>query len=191
MADLNNVSLQKYKWRRTQLFTYNNIRIQSPLMVYSNTDYLLNLKSASIYNQIREAGISDLDIISRMQTYYGEYFLPSDLKAVEKGFDVYGYAARYGISSNEVFWLRDGYLIINFDIVTTDHMGEENLSYLNQDKADSGYCSMWSLEQAVSYKESYNGPAGKLVKFNLHPGDFMVYYIDQSIIEDYQTYLTR
>ena len=191
MADLNNVSLQKYKWRRTQLFTYNNIRIQSPLMVYSNTDYLLNLKSSSIYNQIREAGISDLDIISRIQTYYGEYFLPSDLKAVEKGFDVYGYAARYGISSNEVFWLRDGYLIINFDIVTTDHMGEENLSYLNQDKADSGYCSMWSLEQAVSYKESYNGPAGKLVEFNLHPGDFMVYYIDQSIIEDYQTYLTR
>ena len=50
---------------------------------------------------------------------------------------------------------------------------------------------MWSLEQAVSYKESYNGPAGKLVEFNLHPGDFMVYYIDQSIIDDYQTYLTR
>ena len=191
MADLNNVSLAKYKWRGTQLFTYGNIRIQSPLMVYSNTDYLLNLKSISIYKQIKEAGISDLNIINRMQTYYGEYFLPSDLMVVEKGFDVYGYAARYGVSTNEAFWLRDGYLIVNFDIVTTDHTGKENLSYLNKDKEGSGYCSMWSLEQGVPYKESYNGPSSESVKFNLHPGDFMVYYIDWSIIEDYQTYLTR
>ena len=189
MAGIKNIVLGKYLWSMTDLFTYTNIRIRSPLMTYVNTDYLQRLKSGTQYEAILATGVTDVGILRRMQTYYAEYYLPADIKAVEKGFDVYGYAAKHGVKSNEAFWLTGGYIIVSFDMVTTDADGNKNLSYLNLANASDGYCSMWNLENYVTSKVSYNGKRDKSTVFKFLPGDFMVYYTDKSIQEDYVSYI--
>ena len=188
MADIKKISVNKYKWEDTDLFTYSTIRITSPLMTYVNTDYLLDLKAGDQYSKIRAAGITDTDIVNRMQTYYAEYFLPADIFLVEKGFDVYGYMSKHGVSNHEAFWLTGGYLIINFDIYTT-RGAAKNLSYLNTANASKGYCSMWKMEGAVSGKVSYNGRRDPSTIFEFNPGDFLIYYSNKSVKDDYVTYV--
>jgi len=185
MADISKMELGDYVWKRTKLFTYTSIRMRYPLMTYVNTDYLLKLKKDSQYDKIKASGIKDVNIVNRMQTYYGEYFFPSDTKAVKKDFDVYGYSAKYGVTDHEDFWLTGGYIIVNFDIVTLGTDGNKNLSYLNASNATKGYCSMWSMENPVPDKKSYNGKDKKSTFFHFQPGDFMVYYTDKSVRDDY------
>lgn len=188
MADIKKIDVNKYGWQKGDLFTYSTIRIGSPLMTYVNTEYLLNLKAGDQYAKIRAAGITDTDIVNRMQTYYAEYFLPADVKIVEKGFDVYGYAAKHGVSSHEAFWLTGGYLIINLDIYTT-RGSTKNLSYTNLSNAANGYCSMWSMEGSLSGKVSYNGRRDPATVFEFLPGDFMIYFTDRSVKDDYVPYI--
>lgn len=191
MSSIQSAVLGKYLWKTTDLFTYTNIKIKWPLMTYVNTDYLLDLKAGTQYEKIKLAGIKDADIVKRMQTYYAEYYLPADIKAVEKGFDVNGYAKKYGVNKNDAYWLTGGYIIINFDIVTKDTDGNKNLSYLNSVNAEEGFCSMWSFEKPEVIKSSYNGKKEKSTVFNFLPGDFMVYYTDKNLHEDYETYIIR
>ena len=188
MADIKKIDLGKYRWQSAEVLTYSTIRISSPLMTYVNTDYLLNLKAGDQYKRIQAAGITDTDIVKRMQMYYAEYFLPAEIKLVEKGFDVKGYANKYGVTRNESFWLKEGYLIINFDIYTTRGM-TKNLSYLNTANAAEGYCSMWKMEGAISGKVSYNGRRDPSTVFEFEPGDFITYYTDKSVKDDYVTYI--
>ncbi|MDF2942806.1 MAG: putative secreted protein [Herbinix sp.] len=189
MADLRKIALSKYLWEDTDLFSYTSIRIHSPLMTYVNTDYLRSIKTGTQYEAIKAAGVKDVDIVKRMQSFYGEYFIPANVKAVKKGFDVYGYASKYGVKENEAFWLTGGYIIINFDIVTEDSDGNKNLSYVNKTNATKGYCSMWNMENPVSTKQSYNGKKKKSTVFDFLPGDFMVYFTDLSLKDDYVTYI--
>jgi hypothetical protein len=188
MAEIKKISVEKYKWQDTDLFTYSTIRITSPLMTYVNTDYLLDLKAGDQYAKIRAAGITDTDIVNRMQTYYAEYFLPADIFLVEKGFDVAGYMSKYGVSNHESFWLKGGYLIINFDIYTTRGT-TKNISYLNTTNSEKGYCSMWEMEGAVSGKVSYNGRRDPATVFKFQPGDFMIYFSNKSVKDDYVPYI--
>lgn len=189
MAEIANIPLSQYIWKKGALFTYTRIRISSPFMTYVNTKYLQDLKAGDQYDKIRAAGITDTEIVRRMQTYYCEYFIPAEIRAVKKGYDVYGYANKKGVSKNEPFWLKDGYIIINFDIVTEDSAGNKNLSYLNTANATKGYCAMWTMENPVSNKTSNNGGKKKPTYFEFWPGDFMVYYLDKSMKDDYETYI--
>lgn len=188
MADIKKISIEKYKWQDVELFTYSAIRMTSPLMTYVNTDYLVDLKAGDQYSKIQATGITDSDIVNRMQTYYAEYFLPADIFLVEKGYDVAGYMSKFGVSNHEFFWLKGGYLIINFDIYTTRGI-TKNLSYLNTINAEKGYCSMWNKEGAVSGKVSYNSKRDPSTIFLFQPGDFMIYYTDKSVKDDYVTYI--
>jgi hypothetical protein len=189
MADLRKMALSKYLWESTDLFTYTSIRIHTPLMTYVNTTYLQNIKAGKQYEAIKTTGVKDIDIVKRMQSFYAEYFIPADVKAVKKGYDVYGYASKFGVKENEAFWLKGGYIIINLDIVTEDKDGNKNLSYVNNANAIKGYCSMWDMENPVTRKQSHNGKKKKSTIFDFLPGDFMVYFTDISLKDDYVTYI--
>lgn len=78
---------------------------------------------------------------------------------------------------------------MSFDIVTEDENGINNLSYLNTNNAAKGYCSMWSMEHPVTNKVSNNGKKNKSTVFNFMPGDFMVYFTDKNLKQDYETYV--
>jgi hypothetical protein len=189
MANIFNVSLNEYKSRAADLFTYSKIKINLPLMTYTNNAYLKKVVNSGQYSKIKSANISQVDIVKRMQTWYAEYWLPADIHAVAQGFDVIDYAAKKGITYKENFWLTNGYIIVNFDIVTVDSEGNEIMSYTNKPNSLKGYCSMWNLENTVDHKVSYNGKSKKSVNFNFMPGDFLIFYTDISLREDYTTYI--
>ena len=116
-----------------------------------------------------------------MQSWYGCYYLPGMLHAVPLGYDVYDYAEKQGVTFEESFWKDEGYIIVNFDIVTVDANGEERLSYVNASNyLNNGNNSMWLMEGAASIKNDYEDTA-----FNFKAGDFIIYYADKSVHDDY------
>lgn len=98
-----------------------------------------------------------------VQRWYGEYGLPADLLVVEKDFDIRKavYADQSigkdyeGFTYKEPFFIRDGYLMVNFDIETVkgveqdlDTVTKENL----EEKRELSYgkysanADMWKIE---------------------------------------------
>lgn len=118
--------------------------------------------------------------LSSVQHWYGEYYLPNDLFIAPKGFDVIGYAkSKNGLDGNESFWLKKGYIVVNFDMNTCkdiDSKGFTNptLSY------QYGEANMWQIEGYDISQTDSNG-----VLFNLEWGDIAFYYSNYKSSEDY------
>lgn len=76
-----------------------------------------------------------------MQTWYGSYFIPEQLFVCDGNIDIHDYAEQKGsISTDDDIWIKDGYLILNFEIETINE-GHPHLSYYG------GTGSMWKTEQ--------------------------------------------
>jgi len=189
MADIFDIPINEYNNQYLPLFTYKRMQIYYAFRTFTNSEYLHKVVISDEYSEIKAAKIKQQDIMQRMQTWYGEYWFPADVHVVAKGYDVLDYSVKKGISYDESFWLTGGYIIINFDIVTLDSNGKELLSYTNTENALNGYCSMWDTEDPVDYKVSDDGTIQKPVTFYFKPGDFMVYYSDHNLREDYTTYI--
>ena len=119
-----------------------------------------------------------------MQTWICEYYLPFKIYVCEKGYDVADYAKNNnGIHFNEPFWLKDGYLIVNFEIETIINK-ERHLSYINADNTSKGYCNMWKLEGGVSAKQDSYGNT-----FSILDGDYVMYELasNKNVNFDYKT----
>lgn len=157
------------------MFTFYDIRLNANFRTYCNTGYTASLPGGI------PAGVDTSKLTARIQHWYGEYYLPAEVHAVPKGLDISSYTANNGVDYTEDFWLSDGYLIVNFDIVATDSNGQERLSYINADNyLYNGQCSMWVLEGAPESKTDSSG-----VTFNWKAGDFIVYDTDKSVSDDY------
>ena len=104
------------------LFTFNRILIQENLRTYIGRNYT---PTGTV-----PAGVDPGKVTKSMQKWYGEYYLPSDIHAVPKNYPVIEYARQnYGIDYKENFWLRNGYIIVNFKIETIKN-GSKHLSYI-------------------------------------------------------------
>lgn len=145
--------------KREGLFNFGHIRIPSSFRTFTD------LESKYIQN------------------WYGYYYLPSILYATPMNTDVYDYSRKYGVSFHEDFWLDDGYIIVNFDILTVDDSGQVRLGYYNKNNILSNdYNSMWELEGFKSKKISSDGTV-----FNFEEGDFLLYDINSSMQDDYSS----
>lgn len=114
-----------------------------------------------------------------MQRWYGTYKLPTNIHVVPKGYDVYGHLKKYGIDYTEDFWIKDGYIIVNFNIVTYDKNGKPHLSYTNGENFKE-YCSMWIKEGGLTEKQDNTG-----AKFRVMAGDVVYYYVNKKHSDDY------
>jgi len=83
------------------------------------------------------------------------------------------------ITYKEDFWLKNGYVIVNFDIETIQK-GKKHLSYINADNAAQGYCNMWKKEGYQYEKKDYKGNL-----FQFSDGDYIMYYTNKSAAKDY------
>lgn len=129
--------------------------------------------------RVANAGITKADLTVTKQSWYGETFIPGTARFVDAGFDVFGYAKRQGIDYTESFWKKDGYIIMNLDIQVYDSDGKARLSYVNKlNEAD--YCNMWRMEGAPISKSDMGR-----VSLYFEDGDFMIYSVEQSAIDDY------
>lgn len=146
--------------------------------------------------------------------WYFEYSLPSDVHAVKKGFDVTKYAHENGgIDYKEDFWKKDGYIVVNFEIVTFE-AGFENiqgdgdtgmgwmegaeifdkesetpiphLTYTNRQNVDYGYCSMYKMEDQQLRRRDWHK-----AQFAFRYGDVLMYSLDGSAKKDYRSYGTH
>lgn len=166
---------------REAMFTFSNIRLNYAFRTYVGNNYLASVKDLDSYGDVISSGISQDDATMAIQRWYGQYYIPNEAHAVAKGYDVMDYADKYGVDYDEDFWLTDGYIIVNFTIETVDESGQRRLSYINATNyRDKGNCSMWITEAPALSKESYKGP-----KFYFYAGDFMVYYANKKMSDDY------
>ncbi len=115
-----------------------------------------------------------------VQKWYGEYYLPNDLFAASKGYDVTEYGRTHnGLNGKESFWLKGGYIIVNFQIETVQNndFGNPVLSYWG-----SSCCNMLEREGFAYSKKDSNS-----ITFSLQDGDIVFYDTDKRSSEDYQT----
>jgi len=176
----------KFIYSRDFIFTFKDIRISSTFRTFVNKDYTNTIAKSNQYAKIEAAGTTKDTMMKQMQSWYSSYYLPGimhavDPKDVPKGLTVFEYAQQKGISFKEDFWKTDGYIIVNFDIITIDSNGNERLSYINATNyLNNGNNCMWTMEGAPLSKKDHSNNT-----FNFRAGDFIMYYANKSIQDDY------
>jgi hypothetical protein len=165
------------------MYAYSTFRILREFRTLVGTEYASEIAALPSFDKVEEyTGLTKTEISKYSQRWYGTYKLPTDVHVVDAGYDVYGYLRKYGIDYAEDFWLNEGYIIVNFNIVTIDKSGKEHLSYSNGDNyMNNGNCSMWITEGAVIQKTDNKG-----VKFTFKAGDVLLFYTDKSYSDDYE-----
>ncbi len=124
------------------------------------------------------------EIVTKEQTWYGEYSLPAKLYVVPQNANIQE-AGRVGmLNENHPLFLRDGYIIVNFDIETIQE-GDLNNPYLSYYKAY--YMSQWT--DMEGFKNSFVDSYGNT--FNLQEGDVIFYHADQSSLDDFKSSVTH
>lgn len=173
-ARLEGKDVQETIGEKRNILTFTNIMIPETLRTYIGTNYT---PTGTV-----PAAVDADKVTKSMQNWYCEYYLPSEIHAAPKGFDVYGYARdHYGVDYKEDFWLKDGYLVINFDIETIQD-GSRHLSYINPGNSPQGYCNMWKMEGYQYEKEDFKENPLMFVD-----GDYVMYFTDKSAAKDYIT----
>ena len=114
-----------------------------------------------------------------VQKWYGEYWVPNNAFVCEKGFDVAKALANKNFTGKENFWLKNGYIIVNFEIETIKNKDAANpqLSYWG-----SSHSNMWKIEGFDYTKKDGSGAA-----FTLSDGDVIFYYTDKRSSDDYSS----
>ena len=102
---------------------------------------------------------------------------------MKKGYDVTSYAKQQGIDFTEEFWLKDGYLIVNFDITALDSKGNVRYSYINKDNyIENELCSMWLLEGGAKKKTDAKG-----LSIQFLAGDALIFFTNETASDDYSS----
>ena len=164
------------------MYSYSDIRLTSQFRTFIGLDYASHIVGLPSFIKVREQiRETELSISKYMQRWYGTYKLPTNIHVVPTGYDVKDHLRKYGIDYHEDFWLKDGYIIVNFSIETIDKDGNRNLSYTNgYNYLNKGHCSMWVLEGGGVEKKDNTGAA-----FSLRAGDVVFYYTSKKHSDDY------
>lgn len=119
-------------------------------------------------------GVSVARAFASIQQWYGEYNLPAKLYIVPKGFDL---SKQFSFNDKAPFFLRDGFLIVNYDIETVrdGQKGKPHLQYIK-----APLTNQWKREGSHS---QFTDPYG--ITFQLRDGDVMFYRADQSSVDDF------
>jgi hypothetical protein len=182
-AALRNVKYGIFFWQRSGMFTFSKVQLNYAFRTLVGQKYTASIKKLDSYEAIVASGITSSKSDKSMQRWYGQYYIPNDVHAAPQGYDVMDYADKHGIDYDESFWLDQGYLIVNFNIYTTDEQKKQHLSYINAaNYKNNDNCSMWLMENPPLSKSSYKGPT-----FNFFAGDICVYYSNRKMSEDYST----
>lgn len=90
------------------------------------------------------------DSLGGVSHFSGSFLIPSDVAAVDYGFDLPGYVASKIVFNDDECFYR-GRVVVNFDISTikTHNQNLQPLSYANIANAGRGYCNRWQREGFV------------------------------------------
>ena len=164
------------------MYTYSDIRITNQFRTFIGLDYATHIASLPSFSKVNEqVKQTELSLSKYMQRWYGTYKLPTNIHAAPLGYDVNDHLKKYGIDYQEDFWLRDGYIIVNFNIESYDKNENRNLSYTNgYNYLNNGHCSMWVTEGGTVEKKDNTDAT-----FSLRAGDVVFYYTSKKHSDDY------
>lgn len=128
--------------------------------------------------------IPSTEAVTKEQTWYGEYSIPAETYVVPKNANI-AEEGRVGIlNENHPLFLKDGYIIVNFEIETIQE-GDLDNPYLHY--FDAYYMSQWT--DMEGFKSSFVDGYGNT--FNLQEGDMIFYHADQSSLDDFESSITH
>ena len=164
------------------MYSYSVFSVTSHFRTFIGLDYASHIVGLPSFTKVRnQINETELNLSKYMQRWYGTYKLPTNIHVVPSGYDVNGHLRKYGIDYHEDFWLKDGYIIVNFNIETIDKNGNRNLSYTNgYNYLNKGHCSMWVMEGGAVEKKDNTEAA-----FSLRAGDVVFYYTSKKHSDDY------
>lgn len=118
-----------------------------------------------------------------IQTWYGEYSLPAAAFAVPKGTNIAEYGRTNRLTDKSPIFLRNGYIIVNFDIETIRNRDLLNphLQYMH-----GPLNNQWRKE---GYKGQVTDSFGNT--FQLLDGDVIFYHGDKSSYDDFGSSVTH
>lgn len=129
------------------------------------------------------AMVPQADAISSEQNWYGEYSLPAEIFVVDEGKNIAGYGQTHRLNKSHPIFLRDGYVIVNFDIETIQNgdLSKPHLQYINAELTNQ-----WKRE---GFQYSFTDPYGNI--FSLLDGDVIFYHGDKSSLMDFNPSITH
>lgn len=123
------------------------------------------------------------DTIRSEQKWYSEYSLPAKVYAVDKDVNVANMGLMTRLSDDSSLFLKNGYIIVNFDIETIRN-GEVNKPYLKY--VNGNVSNQWKRE---GFKYNYVDPYN--INFTLKDGDVVFYHADKSANDDWNSSVTH
>ncbi len=171
-CELRGITDKKFKGRKVDIGTYGEIKLSKDLKVFIG-----NTVSHPFAN-----GSAEADRVAKsVQRWYGEYKLPDKLYVAPAGTDIANHPESLdGINGKESFWLKDGYIIVNFRIETyhTDDAGAIAGPVLGYWHAN------YNRWEAEGFEYVQNDHYGKT--FQLDAGDVVFYHAAKKSSDDYK-----
>jgi len=176
-AEILGMSASELRNRETQIGYYSKIILHKPVRTFIGDTFIGGRDNIPW-------GVDEEKVTKSVQKWYGEYNIPNTALVCEKGYDVLGEIGKRGtFTGKEDFWLKNGYIIVNFDIEVLRRIVPENgkdyditrLSYWGSEN-----CDMWEVEGSKGEKYDSNR-----VRFRLQSGDVIFYYTDERSTGDY------
>lgn len=131
------------------------------------------------------SGVDPARVNASMQKWYGEYSLPADLYVVKAGTNVAEYGRTHnGLSDHSPVFLKDGYIVVNFNIETVRNGDGSNpyLQYIN-----APLMNQWT--QMEGFARTVTDPYGR--SFALRDGDVVFYDANRSSRDDFSSMVTH
>ncbi|MFC0213878.1 DUF5704 domain-containing protein [Paenibacillus chartarius] len=125
------------------------------------------------------SGVDAARANASVQKWFGEYSLPAAPYVVPKGFNLAEYGRKNRLDDNSPIFLKDGYIIVNFNFETIRNrdLNNPHLQYIY-----GPLNNQWQME---GFQRSFTDPYG--VTFQLKDGDVVFYHANLSSYDDFGT----
>ena len=153
-------------------FPFNNT-------MYSIVKNLENGQSTDVNEAALKDNLTTKQIARSVQTWYGEYYLPSDTYVTTKSWETIKRQITNGFDGSEDCWLKGGHLVINFNPTLTSETHQTlrysveqkySLTVDGNTKYTYGGCNQFKNENCVTSKMTATGES-----ILLAAGDVLVY----------------
>lgn len=204
------MTYKQFVEKETEAYSMSEVVLKNPLRLLAGSYSLLerNLDRPATGSLLNIGGTDEIDglhydmLRASIQKWYGTYRIPANLyvhihiPGEDEDDPAWEYALDHnGISKNSDFWERDGYLVVNFEIMT-ENEGMEHLEYFpseleeNNGRTSEGTKDQWYIENfgVNNLGQSRTVYAGDdNTEITVRSGDVAVIDLQKNINSRYQT----
>ena len=183
--------IYNYRFGSDAMFNQSEIRIPSSKRMFIGGEEELAMNLHKNRDEIGTLVIPDgkEDIFHQsMQLWFGTFTIPSDFYVCDSDIDINEYAltSEEGLSDSSSIWLKDGYLILSFDIISLKDW-QEHLSYINLDNNVAyGHCNMWRREGGATTAILEGDRWDETFRIDVQDGDIAAIYMNRHIYDKYR-----